>query len=110
MIFTLISLVALGVVLRGLYFFSAGGAVSPGAAVALHKSSSQQSPPCKVPCPKEPAQCPEELAWCPPNALRSPPGALPLALEGKGLQVVLVRHCHGAGALPNRHQGRRVQL
>lgn len=35
MIFTLISLVALGVVLRGLYFFSAGGAASPGAAVAL---------------------------------------------------------------------------
>jgi hypothetical protein len=31
----LISLVALGVVLRGLYFFSAGGAVSPGAAMVL---------------------------------------------------------------------------
>jgi hypothetical protein len=35
MIFTLISLVVLGAVLRGLYFFSAGGAASPGAAVAL---------------------------------------------------------------------------
>lgn len=37
MIFTLISLVVLGVVLRGLYFFSAGGAASPGAAVALQR-------------------------------------------------------------------------
>lgn len=35
MIFTLISLVALGVVLSGLYFFSAGGAASPGAAAEL---------------------------------------------------------------------------
>lgn len=35
MIFTLISLVALGVVLSGLYFFSAWGAVSPGAAAEL---------------------------------------------------------------------------
>lgn len=44
MIFTLISLVVLGVVLRGLYFFSAGGAASPGAAVALQKRNSQQPP------------------------------------------------------------------
>ena len=35
MMFTLISLVALGVVLSGLYFFSARGAASPGAAVEL---------------------------------------------------------------------------
>ena len=35
MIFTLISLVAVGVVLSGLYFFSAGGAASPGAAAEL---------------------------------------------------------------------------
>lgn len=44
MIFTLISLVVLGVVLRGLYFFSAGGAASPGAVVALRKKDSQQPP------------------------------------------------------------------
>lgn len=35
MIFTLISLVAFGVVFSGLYFFSAGGAASPGATVVL---------------------------------------------------------------------------
>lgn len=44
MIFTLISLVVLGVVLRGLYFFSAGGAASPGAVVALQRGTVNNLP------------------------------------------------------------------
>lgn len=53
MIFTLISLVALGVVLSGLYFFSAGGVASPGAATLLSEeelSSTSLTHPLLLPC------------------------------------------------------------
>ena len=50
MIFTLISLVALGVVLSGLYFFSAGGAASPGAAAELWERE-RSAPDLPLPSP-----------------------------------------------------------
>lgn len=74
MIFTLISLVVLGVVLRGLYFFSAGGTTSPGAAAELLEEELSA-------LPTHSSSCPQTSPWKPSTHL--------CRLRGMGLRLYL---------------------